>query len=118
MLLAQDVNLLGAGTVNAAQSGADWVWIVKPPHLARGWDILITREVPCILRHLQASDRLSVSRYITNPDLYRGHKYDLRFYVLVRGHQVNTGQPPSPHGGRLACLIEIRYVPLSSAPFP
>jgi len=64
------------------------VWIVKPPHLARGWDILVTTNIPCILRHLQASPRLSVSCYITNPDLYRGHKYDLRFYVLISGEQV------------------------------
>ena len=65
------------------------VWIVKPPHLARGWDIFVTTNVNCILRHLQASPRLSVSRYITNPDLYHGYKYDLRFYVLISGAQVS-----------------------------
>lgn len=31
----------------------DELWIVKPPHLARGWDIIVTSSLPCILRHLQ-----------------------------------------------------------------
>lgn len=59
-------------------------WILKPPHLARGWDIALTRSLPCILRHLQASGRLLVSDYLTSPDLWLdGHKYDLRMYVLL-----------------------------------
>lgn len=67
----------------------DWkdngeTWILKPPHLARGWDIVLTRSLSSILRHLQASVRLAVSIYLPNPDLWvDGHKYDLRFYLLL-----------------------------------
>ncbi|GAB5030655.1 tubulin--tyrosine ligase-like protein 12 [Nannochloropsis oceanica] len=59
-------------------------WILKPPHLARGWDIVLTRSLPCVLRHLQASGRLAVSNYLPSPDLWKdGHKYDLRMYLLL-----------------------------------
>lgn len=31
------------------------LWILKPPHLARGWDIALASEPPCVLRHLQVT---------------------------------------------------------------
>lgn len=37
----------------------------------------------CTCLHLQACGRLSVSRYVSDPDLWQGHKYDLRLYVLL-----------------------------------
>ncbi len=33
------------------------LWILKPPHLARGWDIALAAELPCVLRHLQVTHR-------------------------------------------------------------
>jgi hypothetical protein len=40
-----------------------------------------------VLRHLQASDRLSVSAYVADPDTHKGHKYDLRLYCLLLGNR-------------------------------
>ena len=98
--LAGDVRRLSSQTLTSKHSsdghqqadGGAGTWIVKPPHLARGWDIIVTSSLPCIVRHLQTSERLSVSQYISEPDLFRGRKYDLRLYVLLLSpHQVRVG---------------------------
>eukprot|EP00624_Nannochloropsis_granulata_P005432 evm.model.NODE_38462_length_11801_cov_16.752394.2 len=76
--------LLQEWTKFSSSPSSSSTWILKPPHLARGWDIVLTRSLPCVLRHLQASGRLAVSYYLPSPDLWEdGHKYDLRMYLLL-----------------------------------
>ena len=57
----------------------DTQWILKPSDLSRGRGIFISNEV----RDFQCDDNCVVSRYIPNPLLINGHKFDLRIYVSV-----------------------------------
>lgn len=59
------------------------LWIVKPANLSRGRGIHIIDS----LDDLQYDDLSVVSRYITNPLLINGHKFDLRIYVLVTSYE-------------------------------
>ena len=59
------------------------LWIVKPANLSRGRGIHIIDN----LRDLQIDDLSVVSRYITNPLLINGHKFDLRIYVLITSYE-------------------------------
>ena len=59
------------------------VWIVKPSNSSRGRGIYLADDINDI-----SVDELSVvSRYITNPLLINGHKFDLRIYVLVTSYE-------------------------------
>ena len=55
------------------------LWIVKPANMSRGRGIYIVDDVA----EVNVDDLSIVSRYITNPLLINGHKFDLRIYVLV-----------------------------------
>lgn len=63
----------------AAQRGA--AWIVKPSASARGRGIFITRDWDIATERYE--DGVTVSRYIDNPLLLDGYKFDLRLYVAV-----------------------------------
>ena len=58
------------------------IWIVKPANLSRGRGIHLIDD----LREVQVDDLSVISRYITNPLLINGHKFDLRIYVLVTSY--------------------------------
>ncbi|KJH41154.1 Tubulin-tyrosine ligase family protein [Dictyocaulus viviparus] len=60
-------------------STTDHPFIVKPVSSSRGQGIFFANE----LREIPLTDKLLVSRYVKNPLLINGHKFDLRIYVAV-----------------------------------
>ena len=55
------------------------IWIVKPANLSRGRGIYLIDDIS----EVNVADLSIVSKYISNPLLINGHKFDLRIYVLV-----------------------------------
>lgn len=55
------------------------IWIVKPANMSRGRGIHIIDDI----NDLNFDDLSVISRYIANPLLINGHKFDLRIYVVV-----------------------------------
>jgi tubulin polyglutamylase TTLL5 len=65
-----------------AASGGDTrknMWIVKPANLSRGRGIYLIDDVS----EVNVDDTSVISRYISNPLLINGHKFDLRIYCVV-----------------------------------
>ena len=65
---------------------ADNVWIIKPAHSSRGRGIFLMSDLNDLPNFQQSSskdDVFVVSKYISNPLLINGFKFDLRIYVLV-----------------------------------
>jgi tubulin polyglutamylase TTLL5 len=55
------------------------LWIVKPNNLSRGRGIYLVEDPS----EVNIEEPSVISRYISNPLLINGHKFDLRIYVLV-----------------------------------
>lgn len=65
--------------MNARQN----LWIVKPANLSRGRGIYIIDNI----QEVNIDDNAIVSKYIENPLLINGHKFDLRIYVCVTSYE-------------------------------
>ncbi|XP_059842528.1 probable tubulin polyglutamylase TTLL2 [Hypanus sabinus] len=62
-----------------ANGGKPGYWICKPVDLSRGRGIFIFQDI----KDLTYSGSVIVQKYITNPLLISGYKFDLRIYVCV-----------------------------------
>ena len=60
----------------------DNIWIMKRYRGRQSMDYPITASLSCALRHLETAPRLAC-KYVSHPSLFKGRKYDLRFYVIV-----------------------------------
>ena len=74
-------------TVNASKNvnestELDNTWIMKRYRGRQSMDYPITDSLTCALRHLDSAPRLAC-KYVSSPSLWKGRKYDLRFYVIV-----------------------------------
>ena len=65
------------------REGKDNLWILKPPNMARSMDMIITDNLPLIIRAMETGPKLA-QKYIEKPVLRRGMKLDFRYMVLVK----------------------------------
>ncbi len=74
-------------------------WILKPALLNNGQHIKIFDKLSQMEEHLLRPDHLSgphvLQRYISDPDLYDGRKYSMRFFVVI---SQEAGAFLYPHG--------------------
>ncbi|KAI8925680.1 tubulin-tyrosine ligase family-domain-containing protein [Entophlyctis helioformis] len=68
------------------EAGSQSTWICKPADLSRGRGIFVFKE----LHELTYDCNAVVQRYIPNPLLISGYKFDMRCYVLVRSYSPLT----------------------------
>ena len=61
------------------------VWIVKPTNLSRGRGIFLTSSILELPGCWQGGQQFLAQRYLARPALVKGHKFDLRVYILITG---------------------------------
>lgn len=59
------------------------MWIIKPANGCQGKGIYLIDDI----NDVNVDDTSVISKYITNPLLINGHKFDLRIYVCVTSYE-------------------------------
>ena len=59
------------------------VWIIKPANSCQGKGIYIVDDI----NEINVDETSVISKYITNPLLINGHKFDLRIYVAITSYE-------------------------------
>lgn len=59
------------------------IWIIKPGNLSRGRGISVSNKLSSILDSIEESTQVIVQKYIENPLIILGRKFDIRQWVLV-----------------------------------
>lgn len=68
------------------KKGKDNLWIVKPWNMARSIDTSISSYLPALIRLVETGPKIC-QKYIEQPALFQGKKFDLRYIVLLRSLQ-------------------------------
>jgi tubulin--tyrosine ligase-like protein 12 len=71
------------------KKGEDNLWIIKPPNMARSMDMIISDNLPALIKSLETGPKIA-QKYITNPVLRQGRKIDLRYVLLIKSIQPLT----------------------------
>lgn len=69
-------------SANGETPDEDNLWIYKPAQNSQGRGIFILNDLSDLGHNI---DKSVVCKYIANPLLINGHKFDLRIYVMVTG---------------------------------
>jgi len=64
-------------------SGDRNIWIVKPSGLSRGRGITCIDQLNDILSNIKSHNQTVIQKYIENPLIIKGRKFDMRQWVLV-----------------------------------
>ena len=64
-------------------NGVHNIWIIKPGNLSRGRGISVSNKLSTILDSHDDSNQIIVQKYIENPLIILGRKFDIRQWVLV-----------------------------------
>jgi tubulin polyglutamylase TTLL5 len=82
-VIPRDYAAFATLSVQLREVDPEQVWIVKPAALSRGRGIYLINN----FTELSYNESMVVQRYIKNPLLIDGFKFDLRIYVLVTSFQ-------------------------------